>query len=106
MLIKKDAEFGLSSEDVSRIQNILATCPGIKEGYIFGSRAMGTHRPGSDIDIALSGEDLTFQDKLTILRLLDDRNVPHSFDLILLNRTDKEDLISHVRRVGKVIYEV
>jgi len=106
VLIKKDAEFGLSSEDVSRIQNILATCPGIKKGYIFGSRAMGTHRPGSDIDIALSGEDLTFQDKLTILRLLDDRNVPHSFDLILLNRTDKEDLISHVRRVGKVIYEV
>lgn len=106
MLIKKDPEFGLSSEDVSRIQNILATCPGIKKGYIFGSRVMGTHRPGSDIDIALSGEDLTLQDQLRILCLLDDLNLPYSFDLILLNRTDNEDLILHIRRVGKVIYEV
>lgn len=66
---------------------------------------MGTHRSGSDIDIALSGEELTLEDQLTILRLLDDLDLPYFFDLILLERAKNEDLISHVSKIGRIIIE-
>lgn len=66
---------------------------------------MGTHRSGSNIDIALSGEELTLEDQLTILRLLDDLNLPYFFDLILLERAKNEDLISHVSKNGRIIIE-
>jgi predicted nucleotidyltransferase len=90
---------------MTRIANIFATCPRIKKAYLFGSRTLGTHRQGSDIDIALSGDELTLQDQLKIMRLLDDLNLPYFFDLILLERIENEELISHINRVGKIIYE-
>ncbi|PWR70860.1 hypothetical protein DLD82_15230 [Methanospirillum stamsii] len=65
---------------------------------------MGTHRPGSDIDIALDGEELTIQDQLRLMGMIDELNLPNFFDLILLKQVNNQDLISHINRVGKIIY--
>ncbi|WP_219968477.1 nucleotidyltransferase domain-containing protein [Methanospirillum stamsii] len=104
MQTKTNTDCGLSQDDIIRIQQVFASCPRLKKAILFGSRAMGTHRPGSDIDIALDGEELTIQDQLRLMGMIDELNLPNFFDLILLKQVNNQDLISHINRVGKIIY--
>lgn len=104
MQTKTNKDWGLSQEDIIRIQQVLASCPRLKKAILFGSRAMGTHRPGSDIDIAMEGEELTIQDQLGLMSMIDELNLPYFTDLIILERVENKDLIDHINRVGKVIF--
>ena len=45
--------YGISERSFNRIVAAIATMPEIEELVIFGSRAMGTARRGSDIDLAI-----------------------------------------------------
>lgn len=45
---------GLRNENRKKILDWAATHPEIKEVYLYGSRARGDHRPGSDIDLAIT----------------------------------------------------
>jgi predicted nucleotidyltransferase len=76
----------------------------IRQAVLFGSRAMGSHRYGSDIDIALDADDLTFEDLLHLNTLRDDLNLPFMVDLVHIQRIDNADLIDHIHRVGKVLF--
>ena len=58
--------YGLPVAAVARIQATLAAFPAIEQATLYGSRALGRHRPGSDIDLTLSGVDL---DPRTLARL-------------------------------------
>lgn len=51
--------YGLKSETISDIGKVLAKYPEIEKVILYGSRAMGNHRPGSDIDLTLAGKNLT-----------------------------------------------
>ena len=50
--------YGLSDETVARIQAVLARFEAVEEAILYGSRAMGTQREGSDIDLTLKGDRL------------------------------------------------
>ncbi|MFM8886535.1 MAG: nucleotidyltransferase domain-containing protein, partial [Chthoniobacterales bacterium] len=52
---------GLSGQTVERIQEVFAHHPGVERAVLFGSRATGTARPGSDIDLALYGQGLDWR---------------------------------------------
>lgn len=58
--------FGLTEKHLNSITDALKLHPEIEAAKIFGSRALQTHRPGSDIDIALYGEAVTLT---TLLKL-------------------------------------
>ena len=64
--------FGLSLETRTKIQSVLASYPEIQKVIIYGSRAKGTHRPGSDIDLTLVAPTLTLSDLLRIENQIDD----------------------------------
>jgi hypothetical protein len=66
---------------------------------------MGTYRNGSDIDITLLGENLSNQTIFGIQDEIEELYLPYSFDISIFDRIDNEDLIDHIRRVGKVFYE-
>ncbi|MCB1114169.1 MAG: nucleotidyltransferase domain-containing protein [Chlamydiia bacterium] len=96
--------FGLSQEDLSYILEIFKKYPAIQEVSLFGSRALGTHKKGSDVDLALKGEGL---DSIVLEisgKLNDESPMPYEFDLIDYNTIDNTDLKDHIDRVGKVIY--
>ncbi len=98
------ASHGLPVAAVERIQATLAAFPAIEQATLYGSRALGRHRPGSDIDLTLSGADL---DGLTLTRLdqaLDDLLLPWRFDLSLRASLQSPELIDHIQRVGQVLY--
>ena len=48
---------GLSPDEIERMRSVFRRVPAIREVVLYGSRARGTHRAGSDIDLALVGLD-------------------------------------------------
>jgi uncharacterized protein len=64
----------------------------------------GSHRYGSDIDIALDGDDLTIDDLLKLHTRIEDLNLPFFVDLVHIQRIENPDLIDHINRVGRVLY--
>jgi len=97
--------FGLSQEAIREIQGVLALYPEVEKAILYGSRALGTFKPGSDIDLTLTGEKLTHNHLLGIMSDLDDLLLPWMIDLSLLSDLDNPELRNHVQRVGQTLYE-
>ena len=95
--------FGLTSKDISLIIKILKSYPAIEEAIIFGSRAMGCEKPGSDIDLALKGVDQNLA--LTVSAELNENTpLPYFFDVLAYSCLDHAALISHIDTHGKILY--
>ncbi|MGV3558270.1 nucleotidyltransferase domain-containing protein [Larkinella arboricola] len=95
--------YGLSDEQVKAITEILARHPRLEQAILFGSRAKNTHRPGSDMDIALKGSGLHFDDLLNVSIALDELWLPIRFDLVLYDRIREPALLEQIDRTGKVL---
>lgn len=48
-------EIGLPPQAVESIRQVLGRFPGIEQAVLYGSRAKGNFRTGSDIDLTLKG---------------------------------------------------
>lgn len=95
---------GLPEHAVVKICGIFGDYPAIRRVILYGSRAMGTYRPGSDIDLCIEGESLGLTELLAIENRIDDLLLPWKVDLSLLHTIDNPALLDHVRRVGVVFY--
>lgn len=96
--------FGLSDQVLETIRGILAEYPAIEGATIYGSRAMGTHRPGSDIDLTLIGASLTEWHLGEIAGRLEESDIPYLVDLSLRKDIQNTSLLEHIDRVGAVFY--
>ncbi len=97
-------EFGLLQSDVEEILAVLHEFPEIDSAYIFGSRAKGNFRNGSDVDIALKG-DISRDIQLTVSYLLNEYTMmPYRFDIAVYHDINNEDLTAHIDRIGRLIY--
>ena len=96
--------FGLPEKTISLINGIFAKYSGIEKVLIYGSRARGDYRNGSDIDLTIIG-DISLSDKSRISGLIDDLPIPYTCDLSIFKSIKNENLIEHIERVGKVFYE-
>ena len=97
--------FGLKKEDIDRINNVFALYEGIESVFIYGSRAKGNFKLGSDIDLTIIDNLLTFSMFLEIENKLDDLLLPYKIDISQKRKITNVDLISHIDRVGKLFYE-
>lgn len=95
---------GLSDIVIQQISTVFAHYPQIERAIIFGSRAKGNYRPGSDIDIALTGAGLTDHHLLELDNQLDDLLLPYSIDLCRLENLHNPALIEHIQRIGINFY--
>lgn len=95
---------GLPPAAISRIQEVLSRFPNIDKAVLYGSRAMGTYKIGSDIDLTLYGDTLTMQNLAAISSELDDLLLPYTIDLSLFAMLNNADLREHIGRVGKVFF--
>jgi len=96
---------GLLDADRAKLVNVLASLPKIEKVVLFGSRAMGTYSPASDIDLALYGDELTFQDVTRLASEIEECNLPVEVDLIRFDTITSEPLKAHIEKYGKVFYE-
>lgn len=97
-------DHGIPSETLARIHSVLARFPEVERAVLFGSRAKGNHKPGSDIDLALSGGDLDWSLVGRIYDALDDLFLPYTFSLITHNAATDPEVAAHIARVGREIY--
>ena len=95
---------GLSPEHLAQILKIFRKYPQIDEVILFGSRAKGTHREGSDIDIALKGRGLDSRLLTQIDLDYDALYLPWKLDVVIYDRIENQDLKDHVDRVGVPLY--
>ena len=97
--------YGLSQKDFESIRATVGLRPGVDEALLFGSRAMGTHSTGSDIDIALKGRHLGIEDILRIRAALNDLDLLYSYDVINYNSIGIPELKTHIDRYGITIFK-
>jgi predicted nucleotidyltransferase len=98
--------FGLSDYTLETIRTILAQYSGIQSAVLYGSRAKGTYKTGSDIDISLYTDDtFTHTDLLHVMGDFDDSDMPYLADISDFRTLSNQNLKDHIRRVGKVLYE-
>ena len=98
--------FGLSVDALRKIREAFAGFPQIEKVVIYGSRAKGNHRKGSDIDITLIGKNLNLENTIyPLTSALDDLYLPYTFDISIFNQLDEPEFIDHILRVGKTFYE-
>lgn len=72
----EERPFGLPAITLEKLNGIFARHDAIDSVLIYGSRAKGNYRAGSDIDLTIKGGEISYA-----------------------------DLIAHIDRVGMVIYQ-
>lgn len=98
--------FGLKSKTIQMIGEVFAEHPQVERAIIYGSRAKGNYKNGSDIDLTLcGGADLTWDVLYKIIDELDDLLLPYTIDLSILANINDPDVVDHIRRVGVTFYE-
>ena len=97
--------FGLSNDTLQAIHIVFVQHTAIERVVLYGSRALGTYHPGSDIDLAVAGGQLTFRRLLDLMIDLDELDFLYRFDVLNLNTVTNADLLDHIQRVGIVIYQ-
>lgn len=99
-------KYGLKTRDYDDIVGVFSSYPEVKRVLIYGSRAKGNYKNGSDIDLTIKGDDeITLGTLNKISWQLDDLLLPYSFDLSLYHQITNKELLDHIQRVGVIFYE-
>jgi predicted nucleotidyltransferase len=98
-------QYGIPESDLNALISELKKNTEIDEIILFGSRAKGTFRNGSDIDIALKGGNLKLNDILDATLVIDKLLLPYKLDLVIYTRIEEPALIEHIKRVGKILFK-
>lgn len=98
--------FGLTEETIHKINAVFAQYPSVEQVILYGSRAKGNYKNGSDIDLTLIGKHISDQDVMHIRMAFDDMLTPYSFDLSVYQQIENPKLIEHIKRVGCVFYAI
>jgi predicted nucleotidyltransferase len=100
------AQCGLPDSDLAYIRALLAATPQVERGFLFGSRARGDYKRGSDVDIALEGKDLTPSAVAHIHNVLEDESpMPYLFDVVDASHLNSEELRRSIAAHKILLYE-
>ena len=96
--------YGLPDKTIKSLKDVLAVFPEVEEAVIFGSRATGTHKPGSDIDLALKGKRIN-QKRLTCIETqIDELMLPYKVDILHYENIESVKLRVRIDDVGQQLY--
>ena len=98
--------YGLPQSAVQRICAIFKHYPQVEKAILYGSRAKGNFKNGSDIDLTLrGGADLSLNVIYKILDDLDELLLPYTIDLSIFKDIRDPDVIEHIQRAGITFYD-
>lgn len=95
------SKFGLPQKTLISLIQVFAQSPKVKEVLIYGSRAKGNYREGSDIDLTLKGDLLDLDALYRIEEQIEQLLLPYKVDLSIYHMIENPDLIDHINRVGR-----
>lgn len=95
---------GLAQKELEILRDVFKKFPNIQEVILFGSRALGTHKNSSDIDLAIKGDvDIQTLSKLKFI-LEEDTNLPYFVDVVIYDGIDNDELREHIDKFGERIF--
>jgi len=98
--------FGLKETVILKLCGAFSGYPQVRKAVLYGSRAKGNYKNGSDIDLTLhGGADLTPNILYKILSDIDDLLLPYTVDLSIYRTLNDPDFIDHIQRVGVTFYD-
>ena len=98
--------FGFTLSDRTELQHAFESDPNIQKAVLFGSRAQGHFKPGSDVDLALFAEGDGFRVVSSLKnRLEEGTGMPYFFDIVDYGTLSDVNLKEEIDREGKMIYE-
>lgn len=97
-------KYGLKDETIERVREVFDKFSGIEQAILYGSRALGTYRNSSDIDITLKGE-ISFEELLSIEGEIDELLLPYQFDISRYDAIREEKLLRHIEEHGVIFYK-
>jgi predicted nucleotidyltransferase len=97
--------FGLTERDMKTFRDIFNKYPEISEVFIFGSRAKGNYKQGSDIDLAVMNNGISDKTIAHLKEEFEESNLPYTVDIINLATLKHSELTEHIHRVGIAFYE-
>jgi predicted nucleotidyltransferase len=98
-------KFGLTKRDMQTIRDIFLQFPEVEKAFIFGSRAKGNYRPGSDIDLAIMDKGVS---NLTIRKLyaaFEEGSLPYRVDPAHFPSLTSPEFIAHIQSAGVPFYD-
>jgi len=96
--------YGLLDNEIQNLKALFATIESIDKVVLYGSRARGNHRRGSDIDLALHSSRLS-EDELTHLYwAIDDLDMPYRTEIVHFQKLSNDVFKQRIERDGKVFY--
>lgn len=97
--------FGLSDRATDHLQTILLRHAEITRAILYGSRAMGREKPGSDIDLTLVGLGLNSRILVRVLAEVEESDIPYTVDLSIYKDIQDADVKVHIDRCGVIFYD-
>ncbi|MEI6521123.1 MAG: nucleotidyltransferase domain-containing protein [bacterium] len=97
--------YGLPDMTIDKIKTVLTNFPDVEKAILYGSRAKGNYKNGSDIDLTIIGNALTLKTIYKIENALDDLLLPYKIDLSIYENITNPALTDHINRVGIIFYE-
>lgn len=96
---------GLSDKELSTLREVFTKFDAIEEVVLFGSRARGTHKKASDVDLAIKGKNIDL-DTLAKLQytLEEETNLPYFFDVLIYDKIMNDALKKAIDEGGESIY--
>ena len=91
---------GLKKSTQEKLNQLFSTYSMIDEVVLYGSRAKGTFKNGSDIDLTIKSKTMTINDLLKLENLIDDLLLPYKVDISLYDQIDNKNLLDHIHNVG------
>lgn len=99
-------QHGLSAQKLQKIRDVFVRYPQVEEAVLYGSRARGDYKNGSDIDLTLRGStELTLTILSQIVNDLDDQLLPYTIDLSIFKNIRNPEMIEQIKRVGVALYK-
>ncbi|MFH1428605.1 MAG: nucleotidyltransferase domain-containing protein [Candidatus Margulisiibacteriota bacterium] len=97
--------YGLKEEQMENINSIFSKYTQIEKAVLYGSRAKGNYKKGSDVDVTLFGDGLSLTVLNKICLDIDDLLLPYTFDISIYKQINNPDLRDHIKRVGVVFFD-
>jgi predicted nucleotidyltransferase len=97
--------FGLPGTVRDSLERLFDSIPEVQEVVIFGSRAKGNYRPGSDINLTIKGQDISLDTILTLMSRVDDLGLLYKIDFQNFATISDEAVLDHIRRAGKLFWK-
>lgn len=97
-------KFGLSQKSLSEVIGVFRNYMEIDEAKLFGSRAMGNFKNGSDIDIAILGDAISLSLILKLKSDFEESSLPYFVDIVNYNSISNPELKRHIDQNGITLY--